>query len=228
MAAPETALTIRRTFERAPVDLLRVFGKVPTGNVCDAQGRTGALDCRIKPVGAARAFCGSALTVDAGPRDNLAAWAALEIARPGDVILICTGEFMDSSVVGDIFVGMARNGGVAAVVTDGVVRDVPGIDAVGAPVFARGVSPNSPQKNGPGRIGLPIVIGGVAVDAGDIVVGDQDGVVVVARARAAAVAAALEAVLAKEAQMDEGVKAGRVVPGWLEEAKRLKGVTYVD
>ena len=166
--------------------------------------------------------------MDAGPRDNLAAWAALEVARPGDVILIRTGEFMDSSVVGDIFVGMARNGGVAAVVTDGVVRDIPGIDAVGIPVFARGVSPNSPQKNGPGRIGLPIVIGGVAVDAGDIVVGDQDGVVVVARARAAAVAAALEAVLAKEAKMDEGVKAGRVVPGWLEEAKRLKGVTYVD
>jgi 4-hydroxy-4-methyl-2-oxoglutarate aldolase len=228
MAAPETALTVRRAFERAPADLLTRFGKVPTGNVCDAQGRTGALDCRIKPVGAARAFCGSALPVDAGPRDNLAAWAALETARPGDVILIRTGEFMDSSVVGDIFVGMARNGGVAAVVTDGVVRDIPGIDAVGIPVFARGVSPNSPQKNGPGRIGMPIVIGGVAVDAGDIVVGDQDGVVVVARARAAAVAAALEAVLAKEAQMDEGVKAGRVVPGWLEEAKRLKGVTYVD
>jgi regulator of RNase E activity RraA len=123
---------------------------------------------------------------------------------------------------------MARNGGVAAVVTDGVVRDIPGIDAVGIPVFACGVSPNSPQKNGPGRIGLPIVIGGVAVDAGDIVVGDQDGVVVVPRARAAAVAAALEAVLVKEANMDEAVKAGRVVPAWLEEAKRLKGVTYTD
>ena len=163
--------------------------------------------------------------MDAGPRDNLAPYAALETARPGDVILIRTGAFMDSSVVGDIFVGMARNGGVAAVVTDGVVRDIPGIDAVGIPVFARGCRRTPRIKNGPGPIGLPIVIGGVAVDAGDIVVGDQDGVVVVARARAAAVAAALEAVLAKEAQMDEGVKTGRVVPGWLEEAKRLKGVT---
>ena len=114
MAAPETALTIRRNFERAPADLLRIFGKVPTGNVCDSQGRIGALDYRIKPVSAARAFCGSALPVDAGPRDNLAAWAALEVARPGDVILIRTGEFCDSSVIGDVFAGMAKNGGVAA------------------------------------------------------------------------------------------------------------------
>jgi 4-hydroxy-4-methyl-2-oxoglutarate aldolase len=228
MAAQETALTIRRNFERPSADLLRTFAKVPTGNVCDSQGRTGALDYRIKPVSAARSFCGSALPVDAGPRDNLAAWAALEIARPGDVVLIRTGEFCDSSVVGDIFVGMAKNGGVSAVVTDGVVRDIPGIDTVGIPVFARGVSPNSPWKNGPGRVGLPITIGGVAVDAGDIVVGDQDGVVIVPLKSGAAVAEALAAVLAKEAKMDEGVRAGLVVPAWLEEARRLKGVTFID
>jgi regulator of RNase E activity RraA len=228
MAAPETALTIRKNFERAAADLLRRFGQAPTGNVCDSQGRTGALDYRIKPVSAAAAFCGTALTVDAGPRDNLAAWAALEVARPGDVILIRTGEFCESSVVGDIYVGMARNAGVAAVVTDGVVRDIPGIDAVGIPVFARGVSPNSPWKNGPGRVGLPIVIGGVTVDAGDIVVGDQDGVVVVPRLKAAAAGDALASVLAKEAQMEQGVKAGLVAPAWLEEARKTKGVTYVD
>jgi 4-hydroxy-4-methyl-2-oxoglutarate aldolase len=117
---------------------------------------------------------------------------------------------------------------VAAIVTDGVVRDIPGIEAVGIPVFARGVSPNSPWKNGPGRVGLPMTIGGVTVDAGDIVVGDQDGVVIIPRASAAAVAEALAAVLAKEVKMDEGVKAGLAAPGWLEEARRVKGVTYID
>jgi len=227
MAAQETALTIRRNFERAAADLLRQFGQVPTGNVCDSQGRSGALDYRIKPVSTASAFCGIALTVDAGPRDNLAAWAALEIALPGDVILIRTGEFRDSSVVGDIYVGMARNAGVVAIVTDGVVRDVPGIIAVGIPVFACGVSPNSPWKNGPGRVGLPIAIGGVAVDAGDIVVGDQDGVVVVPRLAALAAADELKSVLAKEAKMEQGVKAGLTVPAWLEDALKAKGVTYV-
>jgi 4-hydroxy-4-methyl-2-oxoglutarate aldolase len=228
MAAQEIALTIRRNFERASADLLRTFGKVPTGNVCDSQDRVGALDYRIKPVSAVKSFCGSALPVDAGPRDNLAAWAALGVARPGDVILIRTGEFCGSSVIGDVFAGMAKNGGVAAIVTDGVVRDIPGIDAVGIPVFARGVSPNSPWKNGPGRVGLPMTIGGVTVDAGDIVVGDQDGVVIVPRASAAAVAETLAAVLAKEVKMDQGVKAGLAMPGWLEEACRVKGVTYID
>jgi 4-hydroxy-4-methyl-2-oxoglutarate aldolase len=227
MAPQETALTIRRNFERAAAELLRRFGQVPTGNVCDSQGRTGALDYRIKPVSAASAFCGTALTVDAGPRDNLAAWAALEVARPGDVILIRTGEFCDSSVVGDIYVGMAKNAGVVAIVTDGAVRDIPGIDAVGIPVFARGVSPNSPWKNGPGRVGLPIAIGGVTVDAGDIVVGDQDGVVIVPRAGAAAAADELTSVLAKEAKMEQGVKAGLIVPAWLADARKAKGVTFI-
>jgi 4-hydroxy-4-methyl-2-oxoglutarate aldolase len=228
MAAQESALIIRRNFDRPSAELLQAFAGVPTGNVCDSQGRIGALDYRIKPVSAAVSFCGCALPVDAGPRDNLAAWAALEVARPGDVILIRTGEFCESSVIGDVFAGMARNGGVVAIVTDGVVRDVPGIDAVGIPVFARGVSPNSPWKNGPGRVGLPIAIGGMTVDAGDIVVGDQDGVVVVPRSAAGAVAEALKGVLAKEVTMDKGVKAGLVVPGWLEEARRVKGVTYLD
>jgi regulator of RNase E activity RraA len=228
MAVQEVALTIRRNFERSAPELMQRFRSVPTGNVCDSQGRIGALDHRIKPVSAATEFCGTALTVDAGPRDNLAAWAALEAARPGDVILIRTGDFCGSSVVGDIYVGMARNAGVVAIVTDGAVRDIPGIDAVGIPVFARGVSPNSPWKNGPGRVGLPIAIGGVAVDAGDIVVGDRDGVVIVPRRSAAAAAAELASVMAKEAQMEQGVKAGLVVPAWLEDARRTKGVAYLE
>ncbi len=228
MVLPETALTIRRNFERAPVEIFQRFNNVPTGNVCDSQGRTGALDYRIKPVSAAATFCGTALTVDAGPRDNLAAWAAMEVARPGDVIIIRTGDFCGASVIGDVYAGMAKNAGVVAIVTDGAVRDIAGIDAVGIPVFARGVSPNSPWKNGPGRVGLPITIGGVAVDAGDIVVGDQDGVVIVARIAAGTVAAELKTVLTKETKMEQNVKAGLVVPAWLEDARRTKGVTYVD
>ncbi len=173
-------------------------------------------------------FTGVALTVNAGPRDNLAAWAAIEIARPGDVIVITTGEYRGCSVLGDIYVGMAKNAGVVAIVTDGAVRDLPGIEATGIPVFAMGVSPNSPWKNGPGNIGLPITIGGGIVDAGDILVGDQDGVVVVPRNKAGAVAENLKAVLAKEKQMDANVKAGKRLPDWMEEIKKDKGVRYID
>jgi 4-hydroxy-4-methyl-2-oxoglutarate aldolase len=228
MTAPETALTIKRNFTRTAIKFVNQFMNLPTGNVCDAQGRVGALDYRIKPVGGAFQFCGTALTVDSGPRDNLAAWASLEFAKPGDIVLIATGGHLASSVVGDLYVGMAKNAGVAAIVTDGVVRDLPGINAVGIPVFARGICPNSPWKNGPGRVGLPIVIGGVGVNAGDIVVGDRDGVVVVARSAAPTVAEALTDVLAKEKTMEAAVKAGMTVPGWLREAYDAKGVRFLD
>ena len=228
MTATETALTIKRKFTRTASKLVKKFMNLPTGNVCDAQGRVGALDYRIKPVGERSQFCGTALTVDTGPRDNLAAWAALEIARPGDIIVITTGGHLASSVAGDLYVGMAKNAGVAGIVTDGVVRDLPGINAVGIPVFARGICPNSPWKNGPGRVGMQIVIGGVTVNAGDIVVGDQDGVVVVARPTAAAVADGLTAVLAKEKKMEAAVKAGLTVPDWLKETYAAKGVVYLD
>jgi 4-hydroxy-4-methyl-2-oxoglutarate aldolase len=228
MAGKETALTVKRNFPRAAQELVKKFRNLPTGNVCDAQGRVGALDYRIKPVSETSQFCGTALTVDSGPRDNLAAWAALDTAKAGDVILITTGGHLESSVAGDLYVGMAKNAGVAGIVTDGVVRDLPGINAVGIPVFARGICPNSPWKNGPGSVGLPIVIGGVSVNAGDIVVGDQDGVVIVAHQRAAAVADGLKAVLDKEKNMEAAVKAGLTVPAWLMEAYDTKGVIYLD
>ena len=227
MADKETALTIKRNFTRTAQKFVNKFMDLPTGNVVDAQGRVGALDYRIKPVGEISQFCGTALTVDSGPRDNLAAWAALEIAKPGDIILITTGAHLASSVVGDLYVGMAKNAGVAGIVTDGVVRDLPGINEVGIPVFARGICPNSPWKNGPGRVGLPIVIGGVNVNAGDIVVGDQDGVVIVARQTAPAVADGLKAVLAKERNMEANVKAGMTVPAWLKGAYAATGVIYI-
>jgi regulator of RNase E activity RraA len=228
MADKETALTIKRNFTRAALKFVKQFMNLPIGNICDAQQRVGALDYRIKPVSQTSQFCGTALTVDSGPRDNLAAWAALEVAKPGDVILIATDEHLASSVAGDLYVGMAKNAGVVGIVTDGVVRDLTGINEVGIPVFARGICANSPWKNGPGRVGLPIVIGGINVNAGDVVAGDQDGVVIVERRAAPVVAAGLKAVLAKEKQMEANVKAGMTIPGWLEEAYDAKGVRYLD
>ena len=109
-----------------------------------------------------------------------------------------------------------------------MVRDVEGLNAVGIPVFARGLSPNSPYKDGPGEIGLQLAIGGVTVNAGDLVVGDQDGVVVVAREALASVADALAEVRAKEEKMDELVRKGATVPPWMGETLGEKGVHYLD
>jgi len=154
--------------------------------------------------------------------------AAAHHARPGDVMVVAADAYEEASVVGDILVGMAKNKGVAALITDGMARDVDGLNAVGIPIFARGLSPNSPYKDGPGEIGLPIAIGGATVNPGDLVVGDQDGLVVVAREALAAVADALAEVKAKEAKMDELVRKGATSGPWLAQALEEKGVRYLD
>ena len=113
--------------------------------------------------------------------------------------------------------GMMRNRGVAGFVTDGMVRDIAGIVAVGLPCFCAGVTPNSPVRNGPGTVGLPVVVGGVAVESGDVVIGDADGVVIVPRAAFAAVTARLAAIRRAEAELDARVKGGLTIPEWLDE-----------
>ena len=109
--------------------------------------------------------------------------AALAESKAGDVLVVATGGYVGAAVTGDLLMYVARNRGVAGFVTDGLVRDLEDLETVGLPVFALGVTPNSPQRRGPGSVGLPIVCGGVTVASGDVVVGDRDGVVVVPRAR---------------------------------------------
>lgn len=227
MAEPPT-LTLRRDWPRPPPAAIAAWKGVPTGFAVDALGRSGALGQSIRPVWDGGAFAGPALTVWTTPRDNLAPYAALRIARPGDVMVIATGAAEGFSVIGDLVVGMMRNCGIVAVVTDGLVRDVAGIREAGIPVHARGVSPNSPFKHGPGGVGVPVSIGGCVVEAGDLVVGDPDGVVVVPRDRLAQAAAELEAVRRKEAGMDAAVRAGMKSPPWLDDALARPGVRWID
>lgn len=222
------ALTIRRNFPRPSDDLVRRLSGVPTGWVVDANGRRGGLDFRVRPLTRAVRFCGVALTVHSRARDNLAPYAAIDHAKPGDVLVVATDGYEEASVAGDLLLGMARNKGVCAFVTDGMVRDIDGLNAVGIPVFARGLSPNSPYKDGPGRIGLPISLAGMSVNAGDVIVGDENGIVVVARDALEAVLVALDDVRAKEAMMDDLVAKGATSPPGMEKLLADKGVEYVD
>ena len=206
-------LRIRRNFPRPSPEIVAALTGVATGHLVDAMGGSGALDWRIKPLdNATPGFCGVAMTCDAGPADNMAVFGALDAAKPGDVIIAATGGHLAAAVIGDLIVGMARNCDVTAIVTEGTVRDAAGILAVGLPVYCAGVSPNSPVRNGPGTVGLPIVVGGVAVESGDILVGDRDGVVVVPRQMAAKVAAKLVEVRAAEAALEAKIKAGLRIP----------------
>lgn len=228
MAVMPPAITIRKTFSRPNSADVAALTGVQSGYVVDARGRKGALDHHIRALTDNSAFCGVAVTVQTRPRDNLACWTALEACKPGDVLVIACNNYEEASVIGDVFVAMAKNNGVVACVTDGMVRDIAGINEVGMPVFARGLTPNSPFKDGPGEIGLAVAIGGVTVTSGDVIVGDRDGVVVVPRGEIGAVLQELNAVREKEAKMESGVKSGQKTPPWLAEALQSKGVRYID
>ncbi len=210
-------LHLRRAIERPSADFVAHFRGVPPGFVADALGRRGALHHAIRPITPATDFVGTALPVWSVPGDNLAPYAALHVARPGDVLVVATEGCETAAVMGDVLLGMARNVGIVAAVTDGMVRDLDGLEQVGLPVFARGLTPSSPFKNGPGRIGLPIAIGGLVVDAGDIVIGDRNGVVVVPRARIPEAMKELARVRARERDMDAAVAGGAKAPAWLPD-----------
>jgi len=205
-------------FVRPAATLVDALRGTPTGFIVDALGGSGALDYRIKPAIADQAACcGVALTCDAGPADNLALVAALERVQPGDVIVAATGNYAGCAVTGDLVLGMARNCGAVGFVTDGCVRDLPGIRMVGLPCYCIGVTPNSPARSGPGTVGFPITVAGHPVASGDVVVADQDGVVVVPQARLAEVIARLPAIRKAEGEMDQAVRNGLRLPAFLRK-----------
>jgi 4-hydroxy-4-methyl-2-oxoglutarate aldolase len=221
-------LTIRRDIVRPPAELVARCKDVPTGNLVDCMDGYGALDHRIKPIDPARAvFFGPAVTCATGPSDNLAIFGAVAQARAGDIIVVASDGFTGSASIGDNLAGMARNRGAVAIVTDGMVRDRAGLDRIGLPIAARGVTPNSCVRSGPGTVGLPIIIGGVAVESGDMVVGDRDGVVIVPRTRLDAVLTRLEAVRKAETVLEAKVAAGLTVPSWIEELLDSERIRWV-
>ncbi len=143
-------------------------------------------------------------------------FAALATAQAGDILIAATDGFTATSVMGDLLVGMAKNRGICGVVTDGLVRDVAGILAVGLPVYCAGITANSPVRNGPGTVGLPVVLGGATVASGDLVIGDNDGIVVVPRDQVGMVLKKLPDIRAAEAALEAKVKGGLEVPDFIQ------------
>jgi len=222
-------LTVRRMWQRPDAFTLGRLKGVQTGQAIDAMQGRGALDATIKAIDFANAtFLGTALPCETGPNDNLAIIGAVALAQPGDVIMAASEGFTQSAVVGDNVALIAKSKGVAAIVIDGMARDLAGLVPVGLPVFARGITPNSCVRSGPGRVGLPIVIGGVTVEAGDVVIGDADGVVVLPRKHLHNILPSVEEVLAAEAAMQGKIKNGFTNIGGIEELLASDRVRYVD
>jgi len=204
-------LVVRKSFKRPPAEKLARLQGAQTGHIVDAMGGRGALDPAIKPVDPGRAqFVGTAMTCETGPSDNLAIIAAVALAQKGDVVVSASDGFTSTAVIGDIVSLLAKNAGIQAVVVDGMARDSKGIIGVGLPVFSRGITPNSCVKSGPGRVGHPIVAGGVAIEPGDVIVGDRDGVVVIPQSRLDEVIERIEAIREAEKKVIANVTGNRL------------------
>ncbi len=193
---------------RASAELLDRFRRVPSANIGDAMGRLGAVDARIKPVWPGATVVGSAFTVWTRPGDNQGIHAALEQVQQGDVLVVNGGGDESRALIGELIGGKARLRGAVGFVIDGAVRDATGLQEYGVPVFARATTPAGPYKDGPHLLQARIAVGGVVVSPGDVVVGDEDGVVVVPLAQAEAVLAAAERKQADEQRTRDRIEAG--------------------
>jgi 4-hydroxy-4-methyl-2-oxoglutarate aldolase len=210
-------LTIRSDFARPTPEQLSHFSGLQTGYAVDAMHGRGALDYRIKPLSPLAApLVGIAITCSCGPADNLALFGAMANAKAGDILVASTDGFTGTAVTGDLLMGMARNRGILGLVTDGLARDSAGLLAVGLPVFCAGLTPNSPSRNGPGTVGLPVVMAGVRIESGDVLLADNDGVVVIPRAELATVIGRLELVRQAESSLEAKVASGLGVPDFIE------------
>ncbi|CAG2143010.1 4-hydroxy-4-methyl-2-oxoglutarate aldolase [compost metagenome] len=189
----------------AQLDQLKRLG---TATIHEAQGQRGAVDPRIAPLDPSMRLAGPALTVDIRPGDNLMIHYALTKARPGDVLVVDAKAFVDAGPWGDVLTFAAQQIGIAGLVIDGAVRDASQIVEMGFPVFCRGLSIRGTNKHQPGKLNLPLVLGGAVVRPGDIVVGDRDGLVIVAAEEVPEVIAASAAREQKEAQMRERLAQG--------------------
>lgn len=209
--------------KRPPRDLVDRFVGIWSSTLCDAMGRHGGMGREIRPIYDGIQLVGTALTVLNFPADNLTTHKALQLVRPGDVLVIDDGGDHDLPAFGHNLSLKARYGGALGVVTNGTTRDLNLLRRDKFPIFCTGICPRAPQKNTPGSINVPIEVSGVVVRPGDIVVGDDDGVAVVPAEIAEDVLAKASERMEMERQQAENVEKGKELP-----LEILYGADWVD
>lgn len=205
-------------------DLMHQTGCL-TGNVGDCLGRAAAMDSRIKNLAPGMKVVGPAFTVRVPPTDNLMIHKALTLIKPGDVLVIDGGGNHSWALLGFLMISTAMKLGVAGIVTDGCVRDAEETRKSGFPVFCAGLSPNGPFKEGPGEINFPISCGDRVVQPGDMIIGDDDGVVVLKQEYAETTIDAVYQVIQREENRLKEIDAGKVIRPGIDEMLAKKGIT---
>jgi regulator of RNase E activity RraA len=210
---------VNSNWRRPDATLLAAFGEASPAQVADCMSRLGAMDAGMRPVWPNARVIGAALTAWCHAGDNLMIHKALSLAAPG-VILVVNTQGAGNSGFGELLATSALKSGVRAVIIDGTVRDAEALQAMGLPVYARGLCPNGCNKDGPGEVGAIIACGGVAVRPGDVVLADRDGVTVVPFEDAAAVALAAADQVAREQKRLAEIGSGVLTRPEIDETLR--------
>ena len=215
---PGPGFRVRTNFKRLDADFVQQFAEFATPDISDLLNRLYAVDSAVHCLsGSHHSLCGLACTVKVFPGDNLMVHKSLDVAKPGDIIVVDAGASTMNAVLGDLVSTKAKHRKIQGFVIDGLVRDLPGIVEIDFPVFARGTTPIGPLHRGPGEVNYPITCGGVVVNPGDIIVADQAGVVVVPQEIAAELLARLQSHNATNAEYLANVKRGVFSNQWVDK-----------
>ncbi|GAB2907821.1 RraA family protein [Paraburkholderia jirisanensis] len=209
----------------APIgkDIIERFQTVVTPHISDSMQRLCGV-IGLKPYHHRKKLVGRAITVKVRPGDNLMIHKAIDIAQPGDVIVVDGGGEVTQALVGELMQMHAQVRGIAGFVIDGAVRDVAAFHAADFPCYARGNTHRGPFKDGPGEINVPVAIGGLVIEAGDLIVGDEDGLVAVPANQLESVLAAANAQAQREQQRKAAILKGEDKRDWIDIYLKQKGV----
>lgn len=197
---------------------VEAFRALPVANISDVMSRMSAGGAALRPFYMGGNMVGPAVTVKARPGDNLMVHKALDIAEPGDIIVVDAGGDLSNAIIGELMVAHAEKRGLGGIVIYGAIRDSAELLAGSFPVFACGVTHRGPYKDGPGEVNVPIAINGMVINPGDLICGDADGLVSVAMDSAEQIFEAASKKHAAETKQMENIKAGKNDRAWVDAA----------